>query len=69
MGLKVVKGFNHDFQPDKWYDTQGPSCHLNHFRIFDDGELVLEADDPVSTRRKNRIVSAGTRGVFQQSAG
>jgi hypothetical protein len=62
-GLKVVKRVNHDFQPDRWYELKA-SCNLNHFKIFVDNELVLEAEDSVSTGGKIGLVTAGTSRVY-----
>lgn len=63
MGLKIVKRVNHDFEPDKWYELKA-SCNLNHFKIFVDNELVLEADDNVSTGGKIGLVTAGTSRAY-----
>lgn len=62
-GLKVVKRVNHDFQPDRWYELKA-SCNLNHFKIYVDNELILEAEDSVSTGGKIGLVTAGTSRVY-----
>lgn len=62
-GLKVVKRVNHDFEPDRWYQLR-VSCNLSHFKIFVDNDLILEAEDSVSTGGKIGLVTAGTSRVY-----
>jgi 3-keto-disaccharide hydrolase len=62
-GLKVLKRFNYDFQPDHWYELKA-TCYLNHIKATVDNNVMFEVEDNTATGGKVGLVTAGPSKVY-----
>jgi hypothetical protein len=62
-GMKVLKRVNQSVVPDRWYELKA-ICYLDYVKAYVDGQLVLEAEDEVSTGGKIGLVTAGSSRVY-----
>ncbi|MCI0411537.1 hypothetical protein L0222_01915 [bacterium] len=65
-GIKVLERVNHAFTPDRWYELKAV-CYLDRLKAYVDGQLIIDAEDEVSTGGKVGLVTAGTSLVYFES--
>jgi hypothetical protein len=62
-GIKVLKRVNHSFSTDKWYELKAV-CYLDRLKAYVNNQLIIEAEDEVSTGGKIGLVTAGPSRVY-----
>jgi hypothetical protein len=62
-GMKVLKRVNHSVSSDRWYELKAV-CYLDRLKAYVDNQLIIEAEDKVSTGGKIGLVTAGTSSVY-----
>jgi hypothetical protein len=54
---------NHAFSADRWYELKAV-CYLDRLKAYVDNQLIIDAEDEVSTGGKIGLVTAGTSRVY-----